>query len=326
MDEKTYWIRPDAIPALVSVIIPTYNRCALLHRAIESVYNQSYRPIECIIVDDGSTDNTSEIIEKWEARTEKNFIIRHLQQEHTGAPSARNQGTKECTGEFIQYLDSDDILFRNKLSDQVTILNRFRTIDAVFGDWQMGTPEHSHVIKACRQKDLIAQFLGGRCIAIFSFLMRRNLVNTIGPWDETLVQNDEIDFHIRAVLAEGTCVYRKGTCGLWVTHDGERITTIQAKQQSTYYFLKKWLHRLQELNCLTDLRERAISNALFYCAMSPDFENKKLKTEMLSLAWDLHLTRPEFYRWKMRILRTLLGKKPAIRVWLYRADRHKRHH
>lgn len=96
----------------VSIIIPCYNQGAYLDATIESVVTQDYSNWECILVNDGSTDNTSAIIAEWEIKDER---IKSYYKENGGLSSARNYGLKNVTGDFIQFLDSDDVLHPNKL-------------------------------------------------------------------------------------------------------------------------------------------------------------------------------------------------------------------
>src|SRR6266540_1479939 len=88
----------------VSVVIPTYNRASLLREAIDSVLNQTFNDLELIIVDDGSTDNTEEVVHSF-----TDHRLMYLKQQNEGASSARNAGIQAATGEFIAFLDSDDL-------------------------------------------------------------------------------------------------------------------------------------------------------------------------------------------------------------------------
>ena len=102
---------------MVSVIIPTFNRGWILKDAIDSVLNQEFDDYELIIVDDGSADNTQEILNSYG----EGIII--LRQSNKGVSAARNRGITEATGQLIAFLDSDDLWLPQKLSRQVDFFN-----------------------------------------------------------------------------------------------------------------------------------------------------------------------------------------------------------
>jgi len=104
---------------LVSIIIPTFNREKLIKETLESVLLQSYSKWECIIVDDGSTDNTVSIIKEF-TKNDDRFSVYTL--EHRGVSYARNHALSKKSGEFIQFLDSDDLLHENKIKDSLAVL------------------------------------------------------------------------------------------------------------------------------------------------------------------------------------------------------------
>lgn len=111
---------------LVSVIIPTYNRAHLIKRSVESVLNQTYKNLELIIVDDGSTDNTKEIIDS----INDNRIV-YVKQKNQGACAARNKGIDTAKGKYIAFQDSDDAWLLNKLEIQIQKLKE-NNADVVF--------------------------------------------------------------------------------------------------------------------------------------------------------------------------------------------------
>ena len=104
----------------ISVIIPTYNRADLVQRAIKSVLNQTKKPNEIIVVDDGSTDNTKQIL--------KNYPVKILYQKNKGVSSARNIGIKNAKYEFIAFLDSDDEWIEEKLEEQIKLHKRTKAM------------------------------------------------------------------------------------------------------------------------------------------------------------------------------------------------------
>jgi len=98
---------------LYSVIIPTYNRAPFLNDVLQSLERQTYRPLQVVLVDDGSTDHTRDIVEGWQARAvhDEGLSIDYVFQENQGACAARNVGISHARGEYLQFVDSDDILF-----------------------------------------------------------------------------------------------------------------------------------------------------------------------------------------------------------------------
>lgn len=114
---------------LVSVIIPTYNRARFLPNAIDSVLNQTYPSIEILVIDDGSTDNTSEALKPY------NDKIRYLSAEHRGTAHARNLGMQQASGKYIAFLDSDDIYLPFKIALQVEFIESHPKIGMVCSDF-----------------------------------------------------------------------------------------------------------------------------------------------------------------------------------------------
>ncbi|NUQ81815.1 MAG: glycosyltransferase [Bacteroidetes bacterium] len=113
---------------LVSVIIPCYNSELFIKDTIESVLNQSYSPVELIIVDDGSVDKTKQIIEECIAENKNIFLYCHEDNKNLGVSKSRQLGVKKATGKYIAFLDADDVWLPNKLSGQIDILEKDSTI------------------------------------------------------------------------------------------------------------------------------------------------------------------------------------------------------
>lgn len=113
----------------VSIIIPTYNRAHLLSDAIESIFNQTFKNYKIIVVDDGSTDSTRSVLNRY------GDSIKYIRQENKGAGAARNRGLKEVDTEYVAFLDSDDLWFDFKLELQVGIMERLPQIGFLFSDF-----------------------------------------------------------------------------------------------------------------------------------------------------------------------------------------------
>ena len=117
--------------ALVSVIIPTYNRADYIGEAIESVLAQTYSPLEIIVIDDGSTDNTSEIVARYAPR------VRYIRQENAERGAARNHGLRLANGEFIAFIDSDDVWLPHKIEKDIEVFSKNPKAGLVYSDIQI---------------------------------------------------------------------------------------------------------------------------------------------------------------------------------------------
>lgn len=208
------WMSEPFVSGLVSVIVPTYNRREYIVEAMDSVWNQVYRPIELIVVDDGSTDNTKEVIEQWGEKTkdDKKFELRYFYQTSKGAPAARNLGIIESRGQFIQFLDSDDLIHPQKISRQVAIVHKCDGMTAVYGDCRLFS-QTKHNIKVCPKADIpkndftIKTWLSGKYIASHSILWNKNDIHNFGIWDESLSRNQDGEFAMRFLTKGGDFVY-----------------------------------------------------------------------------------------------------------------------
>ena len=127
----------DGESPLVSVIIPAYNAEKSITDTLDTVFAQTYRPIETIVVDDGSTDRTAETIEEYQIsktnRTNRTNLT-YIHQQNFGPSKARNTGIKAAKGEYIAFLDADDLWTKDKLEKQIKLFKQDPRIDVVFTD------------------------------------------------------------------------------------------------------------------------------------------------------------------------------------------------
>jgi len=166
---------------LVSVIIPNYNYAEYLRESIDSALNQDYRPIEIIVVDDGSTDESREILRSYGTQ------IRVMEIENSGAPTARNFGLMNAHGYYIAYLDADDFWVRTKISTQIKRLRDTNT-DMVYCKMTILDVEANSttVSSENREGNFKYEFLLHPTRTPFppsTMLMTRDLVARVGIWD-----------------------------------------------------------------------------------------------------------------------------------------------
>ncbi len=119
----------------ISLVIPTYNCGRYLYDAIDSVIKQEYKDFEVIIVDDGSTDSTKDLVAEWQKKYPR--LVRYFYQNNLGPGMARNKGIKEAKGEYIAFLDADDTLEEKSLGKRLEVFNRCEDIGLVFSDYYL---------------------------------------------------------------------------------------------------------------------------------------------------------------------------------------------
>lgn len=302
---------------MVSVIIPTYNRSTLLKEAVLSVYEQSYRPIECIVIDDGSTDDSANVMNELGWLNNVDFKLHYIVQTNAGSQVARNRGTAAANGDYIQYLDSDDLLYPDKLASQVTYLTTHPDCNGVFGDWEKGEPQQKEMNKAYVSENMYYQLLTEKPIANFSFLMRRSLIQQIGDWDITIKRNQEIDYHLRGLLAGAVYHYLPGVTGLWRTHEGERIFS-KTNFSSAISFYRKWEQVLKEKGLWSlEFQQGFVSNYMWFLGSYP----QSAEEEMMSLMKEVYRLQPShpiFQSWKFRLVKFTAGINKALQLWVRR--------
>ncbi|MBP6410372.1 MAG: glycosyltransferase family 2 protein [Pseudarcicella sp.] len=129
----------------VSIIIPCYNQAKYLPKTLESVLNQTYINWECIMIDDGSLDDTAKIAKEW---TEKDSRFMYFKQDNQGLSSTRNNGLDRASGEWIQFLDSDDIIHPDKLSKSISA-----KVDVCISNFRMFKEEVNNKVSShCKLK------------------------------------------------------------------------------------------------------------------------------------------------------------------------------
>jgi len=172
---------------LVSVIIPSYNGGRYLTEAIESVLAQEYRPIEVIVVNDGSADNTETIAGRYGDR------IIYIRQENRGPAAARNRGLQMSHGKVIGFLDADDLWSGNKLSLQLGLLADV-SVEIVLG---LSQPMKLRMEEDGRSK--FENWYDAYCALLFgAAVFRRSVFDKVGLLDETLYHGEDTDWFMRA--------------------------------------------------------------------------------------------------------------------------------
>ena len=207
-------------PNLVSTIIPVFNRPELIVDAVESVIAQTHRPIEILVVDDGSTDCTPEVLQML---SEKHSELRVFKQANSGPGVARELGRLNARGEFIQYLDSDDLLLPKKFEVQIAALRAQPNIDVAYGKTEvvsMGErPKQIPGRETAKQRlALFPSFLRSRWWFTSTALFRRRVLESIGPWS-VLSNEEDWEYECRVAAKGGELVFSDEFVSLIRVHD-----------------------------------------------------------------------------------------------------------
>lgn len=266
----------NSVTTLVSVIIPSYNRAKYLKYTLDSVQRQTFKDFECIIVNDGSTDNTEEIASKV-LLTDNRF--KYIYQNNSGVSAARNSGIAESKGEYLAFLDSDDIWEPQMLQETVKVLNTHPDLSVVYGACdlidQFGKVI-SQKISPGPSKNYLKDLAISCVFAINSALTRKLVFLKIGMFDTNLNGSEDWDIWLRAAdegfnfgfIDKLFCHYRRHSNSL--SHDIERMRTgafsllekFYSKQHNfdivrlkPYSFIFRWLKAAEQWRELENINE-----------------------------------------------------------------------
>ena len=216
---------------LVSVVMPTYNYARYVGDALGSLQAQTHARWECVVVDDGSTDDTAEVVAGFAARDAR---IKYVRQENRRQAAARNTGLRHCAGDYVQFLDADDLLESRKLERQAAYLEAHPEVDIVYGGARgftsasqggAGVLVENNLLPAMpevrgRGPEVAPALVRRNIMFINSPLVRRRLVEEVGPFDERLAQAEDWDYWLRCALkgARFHFLPEEGTLALVRTH------------------------------------------------------------------------------------------------------------
>ena len=187
-------IKNQKKPPLISVVIPTFNRAHMLKDALDSVFAQDFKDFELIVVDDGSTDDTESVLEKYKGR------LAVIRQQNSGVSTARNRGIAFSSGQRVAFLDSDDMWLPGKLSAQAAFFkNRpdaliCQTDEIWIRNGKRVNPKNRHKKES---GDVFKRSLDLCLVSPSAVMMDRRLFDDFGVFDETLPACEDYDLWLR---------------------------------------------------------------------------------------------------------------------------------
>ena len=274
---------------LVTVVVPTYNRASLIADALASVYEQTYRPLQLIVVDDGSTDDTNSVVSSWitgHAQVE-NFSVKYISQDNQGGNVARNRGITEAAGEYVAFLDSDDLWHDNKLQLQMELFCDAPEVGGVYCGMRHIKLASGEVLALAKRSYPSGKLLNRLLVRdvtapTSTYVIRKDVFEKVGSFDEELQARQDWDMWIRVasaceigVVPEVLVDYRE--------HAGVRTATNPQKEIAAYKRIMKKYSDLRD-NCPFAVRQAAKS--AFYRRMGRvHFHHKISNIKAMGYYW-----------------------------------------
>lgn len=187
----------------LTIVIPVYNRAEIVKATLDSVANQSLRPLDVILVDNNSTDNTFEVLNEWKQEVEtEDLRVKVLSENTPGAAIARNRGLKESETLYTMFFDSDDIMAPNHAQRAVDAFTANPDIDVV--GWDVKKINLNNDITQCLfyQKNTLYNHIFHATFATIHIAARTKLFHKAGGWNESLLGWDDYEFGIRILLSK----------------------------------------------------------------------------------------------------------------------------
>ncbi len=262
---------------LVSIIIPLYNSEKYIAETIRSAQNQTWTNKEIIVVDDGSTDNSLEV-----ANSCKDRHTRVITQQNKGASAARNAGLNEAKGEYIQFLDADDLLSESKIAAQVEVLIDYPnqvglcgTVHFQDGEIPSGSAiNHEwYAIGSDNPADFLIKLYGGELIGpeyggmitIHAWLCPKHILDKAGGWNEELSVDDDGEYFCRVLLACRGIKYTKDGVSYYRKFNNRPSLSAQKTYYAYKGVLKSTLLKAGYLTAKTsDVRAKAVLSRLLW--------------------------------------------------------------
>jgi glycosyltransferase involved in cell wall biosynthesis len=231
------WLAGDGKHDLVSIVVPTFNRASFVIELLDNLDQQTWQSVQIVVIDDGSTDYTEQRIADWKQAHPQTELI-YLKKAQGGASSARNLGLRHCSGEFIFFIDSDDLIFPNAIEDMV---NEIRTSNSPFCVATISSTQR--VGAATKSAEDYVPYLSERVIfrngwATHGALFRRHVIRKAGPYNESLLGAEDLELIWRIVSVCGLPRNLQRVIGIRRIHEFGHLWTGTTEQQKDVALLR----------------------------------------------------------------------------------------
>ena len=310
---------------LVSVLIPLYNAEKYLSDTLDSILSQTYKSIEIIIVDDGSTDNSFKIVKSYEKKYDS---IKVYSQINSGAASARNKAFSLSNGEYIQYFDADDIMHPEKISSQIEALKKynFRPDIAAIGQWFRFYDQIHNLtkqsLKTYRNYDdtlgfIVDAWSNAHYIIGQAWLISRPLHEKVGDWDKKISVLDDSVFFGKIAYQAKKIIYVPNSIVYWRQDNLNSLSKNTTKEgmQSHLLACDNYVEIVKDdLDYPGMKKALALEYSKFIYVAYPRYMDliKKAEETIVELGFDTPLPLPTT---KFRLAEKIMGFYPAATLF-----------
>ncbi|GAB2983600.1 glycosyltransferase [Mucilaginibacter puniceus] len=285
---------------LVSIIIPVYNAAKYLNATIQCAIDQTWSNKEIIIVDDGSTDNSLTIAKQYESHPAVSLFT----QKNKGSGATRNKGLAEAKGEYIQFLDADDLLSANKIESQLKLLIPNPGKIAVCSTVHFFEKENPYTLTPSAYEDsflyetndpveFLINLYGGNnnrasMIQTNTWLVPADIIHKAGKWSEFYSPDDDGEFFCRVVLACNGIVYAKDCFNYYRKyHANNNLASMKTKAAIEGKYRSLLLKRQYLLNASNSITtKKAIANSAISLAIESYLINNTITSDLLQIVKD----------------------------------------
>lgn len=236
----------------VSVVIPVYNSEFYIEKTLDTIFAQSCLPMEVLVIDDGSKDNTVKVIEKYRNLHANTEIIRIFEQKNAGAGAARNKGIANALGNWIMFLDSDDLWEKQKIQTVVEVIQNKPDVGIVtHNEYEVTENDRKHRRFVPRHKsyqkdeNLFLQLYKGNLFSTSCMTVRKDILEKAGGFDEMLLSAQDYDLWIRISLY-AQVIYLEEPLATYVVRKGNITSNTYRRYKCEIRICQKYAPQIKE--------------------------------------------------------------------------------
>lgn len=237
---------------LITIVVNCYNRADMVRTALDSIWNQTYRPIELIIVDDESKDNTMEVVEKWRSEHPDTNVFTSIAKTFpNGKPSlARNRGLALAHGDYIQFVDDDDWIYPNAVQAKADYAKQHPDCQLIVNQldyYRNGKAfASSHLSLPDNPQDMVEHLLRNECLLVATLMFQTQTIRALGGWEKNLMLGEDMEITLRHAMNGGTIGLVDQSLGAYRFHNtGLRQCTTYRDRLPDDFIVKFYDHLLE---------------------------------------------------------------------------------